>query len=172
MKAMTDNSGQNRISSHGDLGQRQIRERICGRVPQDPVPELNPRVSREGTAISPNADPDAMPDDSVSVEHSAESDGTRKTKRAKDAIARRSIDRRRDSLAGQTLHAGRTDQLRRGLGSSYFHELTQGSKPPHRLRAQQGELGFTDVTHFGPASTAQSANSDAEPTHAAVSLLS
>jgi hypothetical protein len=95
VKAVAHDAGESEISCYRHLRQREIRESVCGRVSENPVAELDPRMSRERAAVSTNANPDAMPKDAVRIEHPAESYRTCETKRAKDSIARGSTDRRR-----------------------------------------------------------------------------
>jgi hypothetical protein len=93
VKPVAHDAGENGISCYRNLREREIRESVCGRVSENPLAELDPCMSGERAPVSANADPDAVPNDSVRVEHPAESHRARKTKRAKDSIARRTTDR-------------------------------------------------------------------------------
>ena len=103
-------AGECRIPRHGHLGQRKIGERVRGRVSENPVPELDPCVSGERTAVVTNAYSDAVPNDAVRVQHSAERDGSCKAERMKNAVSGRSINRRSNVSGGLSLRSGGSER--------------------------------------------------------------
>ena len=170
VKAVAHDAGERGSSCYRYLRQREIRESVCGRVFKNPVAELDPRMSRESATVSTNADPDAMPNDAVRIEHSAESYRTCETERAKNPIACGPANSGRQAVAGMRLGAVQT--RRSGIiAGRDLHELTQRAEPPYGLRAQQCELRFTNVANVIPPSGAQGANSRTDSSHAADFVL-
>jgi hypothetical protein len=93
MKAVVCNPRESRISIHGDFRERRIAHRVRHSVTKNPVTQLDPGVSREGTSVTPHTDPDAVTRDTMRVEHAAESYSPGQTERLKEAVARCPTDR-------------------------------------------------------------------------------
>src|ERR1700687_1711933 len=103
VKAVVHDAGESGSPCYRYLRQREIRESVGGRVSKNPVAELNPCMSSESATVSTNADPDAMPNYAVRIEHSAESYRTCETERTKNPITSGPANSGRQAVAGVRL---------------------------------------------------------------------
>ena len=135
MKAVTRNSRENGISGYRDFRERRIAHRVRHSVTENSMTQLDPRVSRESTSVTPHPDPNAVPGNPMRVEHAAESHSLSQAKRLKESVTRRPVDGRGKSFAGLALSdrgpRGGDRQVRCDL-----HEFAQWSHPSQCLRQQ------------------------------------
>jgi hypothetical protein len=103
MKAVARNPRENGISGDRDFRERRIAHRVRHSVTENPMTQLDPRVSREGTCVTPHSDPNPVSGDAMRVEHAAESYSFSQAKGLKKSVTRRPVDGRSKSFAGLAL---------------------------------------------------------------------